>query len=122
MGLLDEAIREHLELKRRRGADPAEIARQEREALGPGRAAGDSAGVVTQQPAAPAAGEWDEETHEPAVASPGFDEGEEPGEDTDSDEAEELDELDEPEDVAEPPPPAPEPPTRVSATPPPPPP
>ncbi len=35
MGLLDEAIREHLELKRLRGADPGEIARLEREALGP---------------------------------------------------------------------------------------
>ena len=35
MGLLDDAIREHLELKRRRGADPAEVARQEQEALGP---------------------------------------------------------------------------------------
>jgi hypothetical protein len=35
MGLLDEAIREHLELKRRRGADPGEIARQEGEAFGP---------------------------------------------------------------------------------------
>jgi hypothetical protein len=35
MGLLDEAIREHLELKRRRGADVAEVAREEREALGP---------------------------------------------------------------------------------------
>jgi hypothetical protein len=34
MGLLDDAIREHLELKRRRGADPDEIARQEDEALG----------------------------------------------------------------------------------------
>jgi len=33
MGLLDEAIREHLELKRRRGADPSAVARQEREAL-----------------------------------------------------------------------------------------
>ena len=33
MGLLDEAIREHLELKRRRGADPSAIAREEREAL-----------------------------------------------------------------------------------------
>ena len=32
MGLLDDAIREHLELKRRRGADPDEIARQEDEA------------------------------------------------------------------------------------------
>jgi hypothetical protein len=35
MGLLDEAIREHLELKRRRGADPSAIAREEREALAP---------------------------------------------------------------------------------------
>lgn len=34
MGTLDEAIREHLDLKRRRGADPAEVARQERDALG----------------------------------------------------------------------------------------
>jgi hypothetical protein len=35
MGLLDDAIREHLELKRRRGADPEEVAQAEREALGP---------------------------------------------------------------------------------------
>jgi hypothetical protein len=35
MGLLDDAIREHLELKRRRGAEPGEIARVEREALEP---------------------------------------------------------------------------------------
>ncbi|MBO9532730.1 MAG: hypothetical protein J7513_07140 [Solirubrobacteraceae bacterium] len=34
MGLLDDAIREHLELKRRRGADGAEVSRQEREILG----------------------------------------------------------------------------------------
>jgi hypothetical protein len=37
MGLLDDAIREHLELKRRRGADPSEVDRAEREALGPVR-------------------------------------------------------------------------------------
>jgi hypothetical protein len=37
MGLLDDAIREHLELKRRHGADPHEVARQEQEALGPAR-------------------------------------------------------------------------------------
>ncbi|WCB91592.1 hypothetical protein DSM104299_00264 [Baekduia alba] len=37
MGLLDDAIREHLELKRRRGADPSEIEREESEALGPVR-------------------------------------------------------------------------------------
>ena len=39
MGLLDDAIREHLDLKRRRGADPAEVERAEREALGPVRRA-----------------------------------------------------------------------------------
>ncbi len=37
MGLLDDAIREHLDLKRRRGADPDEVAREENEALGPPR-------------------------------------------------------------------------------------
>jgi hypothetical protein len=37
MGLLDDAIREHLELKRKHGADPEDLARQEQEALGPGR-------------------------------------------------------------------------------------
>jgi hypothetical protein len=37
MGLLDDAIREHLELKRRRGGDPSEIERAERDALGPVR-------------------------------------------------------------------------------------
>jgi hypothetical protein len=35
MGLLDDAIREHLEFKRQHGADPDEVARQEHDALGP---------------------------------------------------------------------------------------
>jgi hypothetical protein len=35
MGMLDDAIREHLELKRLRGADPGEVAREEHDALGP---------------------------------------------------------------------------------------
>src|SRR5262249_58972462 len=35
MGLLDDAIRDHLELKRRGGADPGEVAHQERAALDP---------------------------------------------------------------------------------------
>jgi hypothetical protein len=35
VGLLDDAIREHLELKRLHGADPTEIARQQHEALDP---------------------------------------------------------------------------------------
>jgi hypothetical protein len=37
MGLLDDAIREHLELKRRHGASDEEISQQEAEALGPAR-------------------------------------------------------------------------------------
>jgi hypothetical protein len=59
MGLLDDAIREHLELKRSRGADPSEVARLEREALGP-----------VGQPAAPAAGEVDEPVEEYAEEPP----------------------------------------------------
>src|SRR5258707_14297652 len=37
MGILDDAIKEHLDLKRRRGADPNEVEQLEREALGPVR-------------------------------------------------------------------------------------
>ena len=37
MGLLDDAIREHLELKRRHGASDEEISQEEAEALGPAR-------------------------------------------------------------------------------------
>jgi hypothetical protein len=37
MGLLDDAIREHLELKRLRGADPGLVSREESEAFGPTR-------------------------------------------------------------------------------------
>jgi hypothetical protein len=37
MGLLDDAIREHLELKRRHGADPNDVERQEQEVLGAAR-------------------------------------------------------------------------------------
>src|SRR4051794_4452307 len=37
MGLLDDALREHLELQRRRGADPSEVSQEEQEALGPVR-------------------------------------------------------------------------------------
>jgi hypothetical protein len=41
MGLLDDAIREHLELKRLRGADPGVVAREEQDVLGPARREGD---------------------------------------------------------------------------------
>ena len=83
MGLLDDAIREHLDLKRRRGADPTEIERAEREALGPVRrgpeVGGDDAPAtstaVEPEVAAPAAApeQWepfdeDAELHEPGPA------------------------------------------------------
>jgi hypothetical protein len=52
MGLLDDAIREHLDLKRRRGADPTEVEREEREVLGPVRRRGEPApdDVLAQAP------------------------------------------------------------------------
>ena len=52
MGLLDDAIREHLALKRRLGADPADVERLEREAFGAGEAARDPAPAA--EPDAPA--------------------------------------------------------------------
>jgi hypothetical protein len=58
MGLLDEAIREHLELKRRRGADPGEVAREQHEALDPlmHDAAGDRGGDgLSAEPTSPQA-------------------------------------------------------------------
>jgi hypothetical protein len=60
MGLLDDAIREHLELKRQHGGNPSEIERQEREAFGAGG-----------RPAAPPEGEADEVAapDEPAAAA-----------------------------------------------------
>jgi hypothetical protein len=62
MGLLDDAIREHLDLKRRRGADPAEVARLEHEALGPVRR--------EPAPAERAAAEHPEAAPEPAESAP----------------------------------------------------
>jgi hypothetical protein len=59
MGLLDEAIREHLDLKRRRGADPTEVERAEREALGPVRRGPESLAPI-------------EEPHEELAADVGY--------------------------------------------------
>ena len=63
MGLLDDAIREHLELKRLRGADPGQVSREESEVFGPIRGqepgSDDGDGPVEQPPAhedAPLAG------------------------------------------------------------------
>jgi hypothetical protein len=57
MGLLDDAIREHLELKRRHGADPDEVARQENEALGETRRAEFARPEGAEAPAEPATAE-----------------------------------------------------------------
>jgi len=56
MGLLDDAIREHLELKRRRGADPGEVAREQREALDAidGQVPAESAGPAEEVSGPPA--------------------------------------------------------------------
>ena len=60
MGLLDDAIREHLELKRRRGADAEEVSRLEQEALGPPQRGEFAAASAPAEPAEP------EEPAEPA--------------------------------------------------------
>jgi hypothetical protein len=77
MGLLDDAIREHLDLKRRRGADPTEIERAEREALGPVRrgpelteqdvAAPESAAAAEPAHAPPVSEEWDPFQEDPEL-------------------------------------------------------
>jgi hypothetical protein len=68
MALLDEAIREHLDLKRRRGADPAEIERLEREALGRVRRAPDEADFSFEDPSL-ASDDPSLASDEPSVAS-----------------------------------------------------
>jgi hypothetical protein len=68
MGLLDDAIREHLDLKRRRGADPAEIERAEREALGPvGRDFGSPDAVNFTGSGEAAAPDIEDEAEEPGA-------------------------------------------------------
>ena len=57
MGLLDDAIREHLELKRRRGEDAAEIARLEHDAFGPIRGRDDNGEDAEEHAPQPAAHE-----------------------------------------------------------------
>ena len=71
MGLLDDAIREHLELKRQHGADPGEVERQEREALGsvPQAEFADTGDDRDEAPGAPV-GEADD-ADEPGAEEPG---------------------------------------------------
>jgi hypothetical protein len=73
MGLLDDAIREHLELKRRRGADEGELTRLEDEALGDPRSGefarpDEVAPAEEQLPSEPPAPAAPEPEPEPEVA------------------------------------------------------
>jgi hypothetical protein len=71
MGLLDDAIREHLDLKRRSGGDPAEIARAEQEALGPvRREAEPPATAESEAHEAPAPTHHDEAHQDPPPHAP----------------------------------------------------
>jgi hypothetical protein len=70
MGLLDDAIREHLDLKRRRGGDPTEIERAEREALGPVRRGAELTGE--EEVAAPGASLAPEADYSPAPPEADF--------------------------------------------------
>ena len=74
MGILDDAIREHLDLKRAHGASDDEIARKEAEAFGPARqeaVADETTVMAPAEFAEPAAVEPVAE--EPAAVEPGFD-------------------------------------------------
>lgn len=72
MGLLDDAIKEHLDLKRRRGADPAEVERAEREALGPVRRGPEE--PLVADPAEPHLVAYDDEPGVYEEADDGWDE------------------------------------------------
>jgi hypothetical protein len=66
MGLLDDAIREHLELKRKHGAPVEDVARQEQEALGKSSPRGEFA----QPESAPAEPALEPPEFEPASSDP----------------------------------------------------
>ncbi len=74
MGILDEAIREHLELKRQHGADDGELQQLEDEAFGPAERPGAEAPsdaqaeAPTEFMAVPDAGEAPQQRQEPSVA------------------------------------------------------
>jgi hypothetical protein len=70
MGLLDDAIREHLDLKRRRGADPAEVERAEREALGPVRRNREPGAEADAEPASMGARAYDHADEESWTEEP----------------------------------------------------
>lgn len=71
--MLDDAIREHLEIKRLRGADPGDVAREEQDALGPVRRKGEGehSGVEDGEPKsmAEAAGSFSPDPESAVAAS-----------------------------------------------------
>src|SRR5687768_13435120 len=67
MGMLDDAIREHLELKKRSGAPEEEVLRLESEAFGPPR----SAAVPPPEPVEPAEPVEPPVAEEPAAVAAG---------------------------------------------------
>jgi hypothetical protein len=100
MGLLDDAIKEHLELKRKHGAGEEELSRQETEALGPARRDFSAEAAQTAEPAAP-------EPEDPGTVAP--EPVAEPAGWLDDEPGESAFEAPAPPAPAEPPPPAPEP-------------
>ena len=83
MGLLDDAIKEHLELKRKHGATEDDLRRQETEALGPARrdfsadaaqtaepAEAEAEDAAAPEPVAEPAGWLDDEPAEPPPPAP----------------------------------------------------
>ena len=80
MGILDDAIREHLELKRKHGVPEEEVERQEEEALGPARREvaqqPEDAGIAAEEAVTAAATEGGEPT---AVDEAALFDGERPG-------------------------------------------
>jgi len=71
MGLLEDAIREHLELKRSSGAEPDDVARLEREALSP--ATREAAPADSAAPVAPVQAEVPSADIEETLAASPFD-------------------------------------------------
>src|SRR6266852_2270263 len=67
MGLLDDAIREHLELKRQRGADSEDVSRLEREALGPVVRGDELVTDATSAEAEPLSPEYEPMAVDPAI-------------------------------------------------------
>jgi hypothetical protein len=69
MGVLDDAIREHLELKRKHGASAEEVSREEQEALGAARREPAERPAAEPEPAVPAATAGSDAPVEPEAAA-----------------------------------------------------